>query len=274
MTQGIYKISFRDEVIYVGQSRNIEKRWSTHMCSIRKNDKRHGNTLVVNIGRKYGVDSLDFQVIEEVKDVFMLNEREVYWIRFFDYPKGNFVIPSEDGLTFSSSFISEHLKGENNPNYGNRWSEEQKQKARERTAGKYNGENNPNYGNRGDSSPLCKHPCPYTKDELIKALQESNGFWGLSRKLKVHQATVKRWCCDFSIPHKAESYGGRKASQCPYTKEELISLLEGKGCNKLAEELGHTLKVTQRWCRLYELPTRVKFWKGGGKNVREESQVY
>lgn len=38
--------------------------------------------------------------------------------------------------------------GENNPNYGNKWTEEQKQHMSEMQKGRYVGESNPNYGNR------------------------------------------------------------------------------------------------------------------------------
>lgn len=44
-------------------------------------------------------------------------------------------------------WTSERLSGDKNPNYGNHWSNEQKQKMREQRLGMYDGDKNPNYGN-------------------------------------------------------------------------------------------------------------------------------
>ena len=43
--------------------------------------------------------------------------------------------------------ISKIVQGENNPNYGNYWTEEQKENLSKKMKGRYDGENNPNYGN-------------------------------------------------------------------------------------------------------------------------------
>lgn len=51
---------------------------------------------------------------------------------------------------------SERLSGEKNPNYGNHWNKEQRQKQREKMLGRYEGENNPNYGRRWTSDKRSK----------------------------------------------------------------------------------------------------------------------
>ena len=43
---------------------------------------------------------------------------------------------------------SEKIKGENNPNYGNKWSNKQKEIASEKFKDKYSNENNPMYGKK------------------------------------------------------------------------------------------------------------------------------
>ena len=40
------------------------------------------------------------------------------------------------------------LGSENNPNYGNHWSEEQRKRMSKKMKGRYDGKNNPNYGNK------------------------------------------------------------------------------------------------------------------------------
>lgn len=58
---------------------------------------------------------------------------------------------SNDSVYKSKEFrekISKLVKGENNPNYNNHWSEKQKEELRNKMIGRYDGENNPNYNNR------------------------------------------------------------------------------------------------------------------------------
>jgi hypothetical protein len=55
------------------------------------------------------------------------------------------------------------MRGEKNPNYGNKWSEKQRQAQRERMIGKYAGEKNPMFGMKGEKAPCfgrtgAKHP--------------------------------------------------------------------------------------------------------------------
>ena len=47
----------------------------------------------------------------------------------------------------SERFGGETFKGDKNPNYGNYWTEEQKEAMRNKMIGRYNGDKNPNYGN-------------------------------------------------------------------------------------------------------------------------------
>lgn len=57
---------------------------------------------------------------------------------------------SDDSVYKTEEFknkISKIVQGENNPNYGNYWSDEQKHSLSEKMKGRYEGKNNPNYGN-------------------------------------------------------------------------------------------------------------------------------
>ena len=83
---GIYKITSPSKKIYIGQSRNIKKRWKEH----RLTTKKHKSALV-NSFLKYGVENHIFEVIEECL-IESLNERERYWQEFYN------VIDSKKGL--------------------------------------------------------------------------------------------------------------------------------------------------------------------------------
>lgn len=83
-TVGIYKITNKiDGKSYIGQSRNIEKRWQAHRTkSFQENDHSY-NTPFYRAIRKYGIDNFTFEIIEECK-ISELNEKEKYWIQKYD----------------------------------------------------------------------------------------------------------------------------------------------------------------------------------------------
>lgn len=110
--KGIYKISRNGEVLYVGQSKNIKARWRVHRYELIHN--RHGNVYLQRISNKHGLDSLAFEVIEEVKEDRCLTEREIHWINELN-PPCNMVMPKDDdrwGLSDEAKRkISEARKG-------------------------------------------------------------------------------------------------------------------------------------------------------------------
>lgn len=76
---GIYKITnLVNNKIYIGQSVRIEKRWEDHKFY---SGKEH--TALQAAFKKYGISNFSFEVIEECpKEI--LDEREIYWIKFYD----------------------------------------------------------------------------------------------------------------------------------------------------------------------------------------------
>ena len=77
---GIYKITKKENgKSYIGQSNDIERRFSEHKT---KTD------IPIEIAiHKYGADAFDFDVIEECP-LKQLDERERYWIAFYNTYKG------------------------------------------------------------------------------------------------------------------------------------------------------------------------------------------
>ena len=70
---GIYKINYSNGKIYMGQALSIWKRAHEH------NEK---NKYPCDLAlKKYDAT---IEILEEVKDVLTLDERETYWINFFD----------------------------------------------------------------------------------------------------------------------------------------------------------------------------------------------
>ena len=77
MKCGIYAISFcgRNR-IYIGQSKNIERRWEDHTSDL-END-RHSNNKMQSLWRKFG-NTMRFHILEEC-DPKDLNKREQLYI--------------------------------------------------------------------------------------------------------------------------------------------------------------------------------------------------
>ena len=79
---GIYMIkNNQNGKIYIGQAIDIYHRWSTHKTELNAN--RHINRHLQGAWNKYGKDTFIFSVVEECKQQY-LNERETYYIDFFD----------------------------------------------------------------------------------------------------------------------------------------------------------------------------------------------
>lgn len=82
MESGIYLIKCRaTRKVYIGQSKNIKKRFKHHLYQLKSG--RHGNVHLKRCYNKYGKDNLSFKIIETC-EVSNLNEREIFYINFYD----------------------------------------------------------------------------------------------------------------------------------------------------------------------------------------------
>lgn len=80
MTVGIYALYWwKQDLIYIGQSLNIEARFLEHLRMLRKS--KHTNYKVQSAYEKYGKPSLE--ILSTCK-LDSLNEEEIYWTKEFD----------------------------------------------------------------------------------------------------------------------------------------------------------------------------------------------
>lgn len=79
---GIYSfVNTKNGKRYVGKSVDITERKWNHICKLRHN--RHDNEYLQNSFNKYGESCFKHEILEICnKDI--LNDREVYWIDYFD----------------------------------------------------------------------------------------------------------------------------------------------------------------------------------------------
>lgn len=76
---GIYKITnLLNNKMYIGQSNNIQRRFSEHCYKGVKS-----RIVLDSAIKKYGKDNFSFEVLEECSKE-LLNERETYWIEFYN----------------------------------------------------------------------------------------------------------------------------------------------------------------------------------------------
>lgn len=76
---GIYCIENIDtHKKYIGQSKNIHKRWALHKWEL--NNNTHNNDYLQKAWNKYGADHFIFSIVEEC-DIDKLDELEIYHIK-------------------------------------------------------------------------------------------------------------------------------------------------------------------------------------------------
>ena len=119
--------------VYVGQTvRSLSERMAEHA--------RHTETAFDKAVKKYGLDAFVVEQIDSASDMDELNQKEIYWISFY-----NSVVPngynmcegggntkgfhhSEESKTKMSEAKADSFFGENNPFFGKTHSEESRQK--------------------------------------------------------------------------------------------------------------------------------------------------
>jgi len=154
---GIYKIlNIKNNKFYIGSSKDLNKRWIQHKSNLKNNN--HINVILQRSWNKYGKNSFVFDIIEECKENMLL-EREQYYIDTLK-PKYNIGLKASGGDNLTNhpnreeiikkiikglnkkyenmsdeerKHISDIRLGDKNGNFGNNWTEEMKNIARQRS---------------------------------------------------------------------------------------------------------------------------------------------
>lgn len=135
MKSGVYQITNKQNgKFYIGSSRNIIKRWYTHLSKLKKN--KHENPHLQNSFNKYGQDTLKLSFILLTSDKQLMLHTEQQLLNKFVGMKKCYNI--NDGVT--------DLNGTRNPFYGKHHTETAKQKMSVAKQTLYSGKNHPQYG--------------------------------------------------------------------------------------------------------------------------------
>ena len=206
MSCGIYCIENKvNGKKYVGKSIDIQHRWKEHKMQL--NNGNHVNSYLQHSWDKYGSDSFEFSILEECSDGD-LNEREKYWIEFYDSFNNGFNLTcGGDGGNTIAGYTDEEL----------RRYKEKKHRVHQQTALK------------GEEAPQAK----LTKVEVEEIIQRMlNGEFSIdiANDYNVNYATVhdirahNTWNSltegiEFPHPHKSRVKGIRGKAVSQYTKD-------------------------------------------------------
>lgn len=117
--------------------------------------------------QKYGIENFKKEIIEECESIELLNEREKFWIYYYnstDRSIGyNIALGGNGGDTISNHPNKEEIKKrhsdwmkENNPTRGRKKNEDEIERWKNSYVGKYKGENSPNFGSKRNESSKQK----------------------------------------------------------------------------------------------------------------------
>ena len=154
----IYKITnLKNGKFYIGSTLNFENRKKSHLNSLK--NRNHHNIHLARAYEKYGEESFVFSYkeieVEDKKHLQILEERYINFCwnsgKLYNVSKmgsgGDLISyhPNHDEIVKKTSEnvkkryanmskeerkkMSERIKGKNNPNYGNKWSNEQRKRA-------------------------------------------------------------------------------------------------------------------------------------------------
>ena len=206
---------------YIGSSNDFNKRKLSHIKCLLKN--KHWNFHLQRSFNLAGINNFEFEIVEDcgLVDKKKLHERENFFIAFFDSKNiekgyniadacgGNIIgnLPKDiyDKHCKNQSRISkeryakrsdeekieykEKLKGEGNPNFGNKWSDEQKLKASKRLKLYYSIDENRH--KISESVKLYFKENPEAKEKISEfaktKIGEKNPFYG-----KTHSDEFKK----------------------------------------------------------------------------------
>jgi group I intron endonuclease len=213
---------------YVGKSNNIYRRIWEHVNYLDRSDKNE-NRYLINAWHKYGKENFDYKVLEYLDcDNELLAEKELYYMiqekstdRTYGY---NLRMDSSTGcITHEETrkLKSELNKGENNPNYGNSWSDDKKQRMSELKKQQYaNGE------------------VAYDKTACYKGIESRNKRWEENPELKetmkkkvkerVTRYKIQKWSKDGTTLLKTYDYVADIIEENPeYKRHNIYSACSG-----------------------------------------------
>lgn len=134
--KGIYKITnLINNKVYIGQTDRFNHREREHFYRLENNV--HHNEHLQKAFNKYGKENFIIELIVETED---LNEMELFYINEYGGIDSDLNYNMKDPVTMKwSEYVRvkqrKAMTGKNNPNYGKKWSQEQKDNSSKKKKG-------------------------------------------------------------------------------------------------------------------------------------------
>jgi group I intron endonuclease len=246
---GIYKITnLINQHCYVGQSRQIERRWYNHkIAAFNENDKAYEYPLYRAI-RKYGLENFSFEMLEECQ-IDELNEKEIFWINTlnpeYNQTDGGDCLVTKAKLTFEQVKEIQRLMIEDvNGNLSHI-----------ELAKKYNVSKDAirdiNVGRTWFRDDLT-YPLHYSKFDASKPNKVK--FYCIDCNKEISKGATR--CLECEKKHRKIVGAINRAEKI--SREELKQLIRTTPFTTIATQYGVTDNAVRKWCDKYNLPRRVK----------------
>ena len=176
---GVYIIrNLVNNKVYIGQSKSCTIRWRSHRSELKGN--YHSNTYLQASYNKYGLEAFEYSILEPCSSD-VIDERERYWIKFYDSTNRDFGYNRESGghknkkhSEESKQKMKEASKNENHypppSRKGIKWSEEHKKRVSELLKGKPQKKRSEETKQKIRESRLGKALSSQAKEKLSNAL--------------------------------------------------------------------------------------------------------
>ena len=245
---GIYKITnLVNSKIYIGQSRQIEKRFQQHknQAKFLEEDKWY-SPLYIDM-YSFGIDNFSFEVIEECT-IEELNEKEEYWIKYYNSQENGYNITSGGDCTgkLSSDDVKNIIK-----------LLQEKFLSVDDIAALYDVSGVTIRAiNRGEEfyNSDIQYPIRTYEDNVNIYMLKNN------KKRRCISYCIdcgKEICCGAKRCIKCAHVLQRKVIDIP-SKEELFELIKTKSFLEIGRIYGVSDNTVRNWCKSYGLPHRKK----------------
>ena len=242
---GIYKITnLINNHCYVGQSRNINKRWTNHKSAAYNPAAAEYDYPLYRAMRKYGIDQFLFEVLEECS-VAELNQKERFWIQqltpIYNQTSGGDCAPVPQKLTLLQVMEIQSILI-NDPEGAVSHKELAAQ-----------------YGVHKDTIRDINVGRTWHNDDYVYPLHYSK--FDRSNPNVHHQ---KYYCidCNKEVSAKAQRCVACAAKQSRVverpTREELKEMIRTQSFVSIGKQYNVTDNTIRKWCKAENLPFRVK----------------
>lgn len=240
---GIYKITNQlNNKVYIGQSNDIERRWKDH----KRRSKSLQTPLYLAI-QQDGIENFHFEVLEECS-VDSLNEREKYWIDYYNSADSNY---GYNLLKYSGYNRSDNLRQKHN--YTS-LTEEQVNEIKEKL--------------KDNSHSILELSRKYNcSDMAIHYINTGTSWYDSNISYPIRDTpykveATKRFCinCGKQISPNAErcvscSHKFAQTVNRP-TREELKKVIRVKSFTQIGKIFGVSDNAIRKWCDSYGLPRK------------------